>query len=408
MKIAILNNAANYLYFNVNIAKYLEMFDNEVLFLNTDKFISKQLKKHNLKVEKYLKEVPSVDFYNENSELIRYFKRIYNLNSFDKLIQIKNKEYAACLEYFKTKDLDYVFILNGSFNVETDVCKTLGIKTFFFEHAYFPKAIQMDSKGVNSNASFAHLSFDELINFRYPETEFSVLKNFEFTEIRYNLAVRYLYRIFDSKYNSFFVKYINRKRNLSKATKRFKSFEHEVIDIGNNEKYILFPLQVNSDTQIILNSTFPSMYAAIDFILPKLKETGLKIIIKEHPMEVEPVDYSKYADNKQVFVVKKIDLDKFIENAEFIVNINSSVGMQAVAKHKKVLLLGEAFYKNSPLSVFYPEISGQNLLEAIQKIIIDKEKTDRYINHFKEHIFLKGHFYSPDVDFFERIRNRLI
>jgi len=44
----------------------------------------------------------------------------------------------------------------------------------------------------------------------------------------------------------------------------------------------------------------------------------------------------------------------------------------------------------------------------MQKIYIDKEKTDSYINHFKEDIFIKGHFYSPDVDFFERIRNRLV
>ena len=28
--------------------------------------------------------------------------------------------------------------------METDVCKELGIKTFFFEHSYFPNAIQMD------------------------------------------------------------------------------------------------------------------------------------------------------------------------------------------------------------------------------------------------------------------------
>ncbi len=408
MKIVILNNAANYLYFNINFAKYIEKFGNEAFFLNTDRFITKQLEKNNLKVKKYKKSIVSIDYYNKKSDIIKYFKRLYNLKDTKKLIKAKNKEYAACFDYFKNNSFDCVLILNGAFNVETDVCRELGIKTFFFEHAYFPKAIQMDSEGVNSNASFANLPYEELLKFRYPKNEFIPLKDFVFTDIKYKMAERYFYRLFDSKYNSFIKQFINRKQNLTKAIKRFKSFENEIVDIREGEKYILFPLQVNSDTQIILNSKYSSMYEAIDDILPVLKKTGLKIIIKEHPMEVEPVDYGKYADNKQVFVVKKIDLDKFIDNAEFIVNINSSVGMQAVAKYKKVLLLGDSFYKNSPLSVFFPEISDDNLSDVMSKIKISKSETDKYIKHFREEIFLKGHFYTPDTDFFERIRNRMI
>ena len=408
MKIAILNNAANYLYFNVNFAKYLERFEHDVIFLNTDLFISRQLKKHNLKVEKYDKNADLIDYYNDNSDIIKYFKRLYNLTDSNKLIQKKNKEYTACLAYFKKNTFDYVLILNGAFNVETDVCKDLEIKTFFFEHAYFPKAIQMDSMGVNSNTSFSNLNYDELLKFQYSENKFKPLIDFVFIDIKYSMAERYFFRFFDSGYNSFLSQFIKRKQNLTKAKKRFVSFETETVELKEKEKYILFPLQVNSDTQIILNSKYSSMYEAIDDILPALKKTGLKIIIKEHPMEVEPVDYSGYADNKQVFVVKKIDLDKFIENAEFIVNINSSVGMQAVAKYKKVLLSGDSFYKNSPLSVYYPEILNKDLSDVMNQIQLDKAKTDKYIMHFKNEIFLKGHFYSPDVEFFERIRNRMV
>ena len=408
MRIAILNNAANYLYFNVNFAKYLERFEHDVIFLNTDIFIGRQLKKHNLKVEKYDKSADLINYYNDNSDIIKYFKRLYNLTDSNKLIQKKNKEYTASLAYFKKNDFDYVLILNGAFNVETDVCKNLGMKTFFFEHAYFPKAIQMDPLGVNSNTSFSNLSYDELLRFEYSENEFKPVIDFVFIDIKYSKAERYFFRFFDSGYNSFLSQFIKRKQNLTKAKKRFVSFETETVELKEKEKYILFPLQVNSDTQIILNSKYTSMYEAIDDILPVLKKTGLKVIIKEHPMEVEPVDYTRYADNKQVFVVKKIDLDKFIENAEFIVNINSSVGMQAVAKYKKTLLLGDSFYKNSPLSVYFPEITDVDLSEVMNQIQVDKAKTDKYIMHFKNKIFLKGHFYSPDVEFFERIRNRMV
>ncbi len=408
MKIGIINNAANYLYFNVNFAKYLQAFGNEVVFLNTDKFISRQVEKKGLAVNQYPKSKNQISYYNENSGLIKYFKRLNNIIDTQKLIASKNREYSAAHNYLKNRSFDYILILNGAFNVETDVCKELSIKTFFFEHSYFPNAIQMDPKGVNSNASFSNLSYDDLLQFKYKQNPFQELKDFAFEDVNYKIAERYLYRIVDSKYNSFFSEFIKRKSNSNKAKKRFQFFDNETVNIKEGEKFILFPLQVNSDTQIILNSKYSSMYEAIDDILPALKRIGYKIVIKEHPMEVEPVDYSKYADNKQVFVVKKIDLDLFIEQAEFIVNINSSVGMQAVAKHKKVLLLGDSFYKNSPLSIHFLDINPDELKMVMDELVIDIEKTDRYIKHFKEHIFIDDHFYKPTIKLFERIRNRLV
>ena len=81
MRIAILNNAANYLYFNVNFAKYLQTFGNQVTFINCDKFISRQLHKKGLITNQYPKNESLISYYNEDAHLIRYFKR---LNSFKK------------------------------------------------------------------------------------------------------------------------------------------------------------------------------------------------------------------------------------------------------------------------------------------------------------------------------------
>ncbi len=408
MKIAFINNAANYLYFNVNFAKYLETFGHTAVFLNTDRFIGRQLRKHKLRVDTYPKVKEPIEKYGDDSGIIRYLKQLYHLSDTRRLIELKNREYTEAYHYFKSNPFDCVILLNGAFNVETDVCRELNKKTFFFEHAYIPKAIQMDPMGVNSGSSFANLSYDALLNFHYPGAPFSPLQDFDFEEVKYKMLERYILRLTDSNYTTFLKKYIRRKRNLTTAQERFSSFKEERNILKEGEKYIFFPLQVNSDTQIVLNSPYESMYAAIDAVLPELKKTGYKIIIKEHPKEVEPVDYSRYEDNQQVFIVKKVDLEKCIEQAEFVVNINSSVGFQALAKYKKVLVLGESFYKNSPMTVYYPEVKGKDLLKVMAGIVIDQEKIDAYMQHFTEKIFLKGHFYAPDVEFFERIRNRLV
>ncbi len=408
MKIAIVNNAANYLDFNINLAKYLEKKGIETTFLNCDLFITRQLKKFDFKVAKYKQSNSSGKHYSKNSDIIRYFERIYDIKNTAKLLKQKNREYFDCFNFLKNNHFDYVLILNGTFNVETDVCKNLDIKCFFFEHGYFSKTIQMDTAGVNCKTSFSELKQNDFLNFSYKSNEFKPLNDFILINTKYSIFKRFLYRLLDKKYNGFLMNVLSKKNKQSKAKKRFKNLTDDNFDIDKIGKYIFFPLQVNSDTQIILNSPYESMYEAIEKILPILKNTELKIVIKEHPLEVEPVNYDRFIDNKNVFLVKKYDLDKLIINSEFVVNINSSVGLQSIAKYKKVLLLGEAFYKNSPISIPYHEINSGNIYEFIMSLKIDKTEVDKYIKHFQDKIFIKGHFYTPDISFFEKIRNRLI
>jgi len=221
-----------------------------------------------------------------------------------------------------------------------------------------------------------------------------------------NIFERYFFRFFDKGFLRFIFSYLNRKRNLAKAKSRFEKLPAEEIDFSNFGKFIFFPLQVNSDTQIILNSKYNSMYEAIEDVLPHLTETGFKVILKEHPFEVEPVDYSAFVDNKNIFLVTKTDINKLIENSEFVVNINSSVGFQALEKYKKVLILGNSFYDNSPLSVKF--IKNADLLEQLNNVNSTKLLKDNYLHKFKKDIFIPGHFYLLTVEMLERIRNRLV
>ena len=407
MKIAILNNASNYLCFNINLAKYLELHNHEVVFLNTDNYIRRILSRYKIKVDDYVKDGKTINYYNNSSGLVKYYKRINNIKNEEKLIQEKNLEYSKALAYFKTQNYDCVIILNGAFHVETDVCNQLGIRRFFFEHGYFPNSIQMDEDGVNCLASCAHLSLEDFLTFKYKTGFFKPLSDYKIIKIKQNLFERYFYRLQDPFYSSFFINLLKRKNNQFKAKKRFQKTLIDNIEFVGKEPFIFFPLQVNSDTQIILNSTYSSMYAAVEDILPKLKETGIKIIIKEHPLEVEPVNYARFIDNKQVFLVKKFDLNTLIKSSAFVVNINSSVGLQAIALYKKVLLLGNSLYGHSPISVDFQKNRNEPLLELINQIQVNKNVVDDYIHHFKENIFIPGHFYSPTIDLFERIRNRL-
>ena len=399
MEIAILNNAANYLDFNINLARYFNKKGIETTFLNCDLFITKQLRKFELNTDNYKSLKSSKKYYSEDSDIIRYYERVFGINNVDKLLHQKDQEYNNCLNFFNNNHFDYVLILNGSFNVETDVCKDLGIKCFFFEHGYFPNTIQMDPAGVNSSSSYSSYDLKDFLSFNYNSNEFTPLNDFEIIKTKYSIAERLFYRFLDKKYNKFLINYITKKDNQAKAKKRFDNLTSDQLDLINMGKFIFFPLQVNSDTQIILNSPYNSMYDAIEKILPILQKTGLKIIIKEHPLEVEPVDYSRFIDNENVFLVKKYDLEELIQKSEFVVNINSSVGLQSISKYKKVLLLGKAFYENSPITINYHQEDDGAIYEKIKSTIVDEVIVDKYVNHFRDSIFIKGHFYKLALAF---------
>jgi capsular polysaccharide export protein len=408
MKIAIVNSMVGFLDFFMNLSRYLNQTGTEVHFINPDLFIKKQLKNQNLSALFYDKSNNSaIEYYTKTSDLIKYYALLYKVKNKDKIVKDKNREYVRAFKFFKENKFDYVLIFNGAGNVETDVCKNLNLNRFYFEQGYFPDTMQMDNNGVNCNTAFANLSFNDFLNFKYPE---QAEKKISFTVIHNNISKsdRYFLRFLNKEYRRYFFNFLLRSRNLLKAKQRFQNFPIEKINYSEIGKYIFFPLQVNTDTQIVLNSPYDSMYEAVNDILPDLLKTGLKIIIKEHPFEVEPVSYSELLKYEQVLLIKKADIDELIVHSEFVVNVNSSVGLQAVSKYKKVLLLGDAFYKNNPITKRYSEIKGKNLVSEMNQLNAEKIDIDNYITHFKNKIFINGHIKNLTAELFEDIRRRLI
>lgn len=407
MKIGIASFASAFLEFHLNIAKRLETLGHQVYFLNPDKFIEKQLRKYGLNVESFPATQNRVSFYTEDSDLIKYYTRLYQLKNSAPLIKNRDIEYSKCLKYFEQNpDFDMILFWNGAGNVENDACQKLNIKTFHFENGYFPNTFQMNRRGVNCNAEYANLQLDDFLNFKYPSINYSPDKIHSPIILSTRLFERYFYRLFDSKFNIIIKEAFLYNKRLKKAKQRFIQLPVDELELSQMGKYIFFPLQVNSDTQIILNSPYSSMYDALKQILPKLKETGYKILLKEHPFEVETVNYSPFIDNENVFLIKKYDINELIEKSEFVVNINSSVGLQSIENYKKVLLLGESLYDHAPSSVRYDE--NESILKTLEIVEADKKLTDCYINHFKKEIFIEGDWKKLTPEFLNKVIDRII
>lgn len=113
------------------------------------------------------------------------------------------------------------------------------------------------------------------------------------------------------------------------------------------ENYIFVPLQVANDTQIINNSPWiKSMPELFDLLvntidLPQFSNT--KLVIKEHPSC--KLSYHKHHHiHERITFINHLSSETLIDNADAVITINSTVGLEAIIKAKSVITLGDACY----------------------------------------------------------------
>ena len=366
MKIGIKVPSSDFLPFFINLANCLKSNSNEVFFLNPNWYMRRILEKNNQKIIKYEK---------------------------DNFLE-------------KVEKIDKFILWNGSFFFETKVLNKSKKDCFFIELGYFKKTLQINKKGVNAMSEIRKLSFEKFLNLKIKSK--NKIEDFKFKK---NIKIKYyflglIYLIFfneKSIYNQLSILFKNKY-----YIYKYKKIKENIFDFKSIKKYIFFPLQVNKDTQIIFNSKYKSMEQIIKLLNKNFKNSEYEIIVKEHPYEKEKTNYSKFKYDK-IKILRKLDLDKLIEKSNWVLTINSSVGLQAIKKYKKVLILGDCFYENSPLSFKVKNIEDINkIILENENYKIDKKKVDKYIKKFTDEIFVKSDFFNFEKKDISNLAKRIL
>lgn len=118
--------------------------------------------------------------------------------------------------------------------------------------------------------------------------------------------------------------------------------------------YYAVPLQVHSDTQIIMCSDFKSIEQFIKIVVKsfaKFAPPETKLVFKVHPMDRGYKDYTDLVaglnsrlGGDRIFYVDRVHLPTLLSHSKGVVNINSSVGISGLVHHVPVLTLGSAVY----------------------------------------------------------------
>jgi len=235
--------------------------------------------------------------------------------------------------------------------------RSLGIKVVFCEHGVLPGTIAMDPKGIN----FANSLSGKPAQF--------------FREIALDPA----------KVESVFSARLQ-QRPLRKPSSRASSPTDD--DKLLPERYMLFAMQVHNDSQVLLFSPrFHSMEQAVTYVAEELieynKRTGdsLRLVVKEHPSDSGRIDYTALRQSlPDAYFLRTTPISKIIGNAQAVITINSTVGVEALLHLRPVITLGDAFY-NVPGVVRHLN-DKEDLAEVLVETVgrpVDRDLISRFL-----------------------------
>ncbi|AIR91638.1 hypothetical protein [Pseudomonas cremoricolorata] len=120
-------------------------------------------------------------------------------------------------------------------------------------------------------------------------------------------------------------------------------------EASSRGRNIFFPLQVQLDTNIIMYSSYRSMRAAFFDIYETLNAPDAQFLVRPHPEEL-PETLPNIPRYKNVKTSSEGSLEHWLDWSDTVVTINSTVGLEALIKGKKVISLGASIYSSAGIT----------------------------------------------------------
>lgn len=307
-------------------------------------------------------------------------------------------------------------------------CKKYNINYYILEQGYFrPITLAFDKNGVNAEASiikekeyYDNIFVDEK---KYKDYLFSPLlakeKKIKLKKID---KIYKIYKILDCLKVTFKLSNnIVEKDLIEFLTKKYKEWKNKRIKIEKKieGEYIFIPFQVETDSQIILNSQNIKKMKILFEVVSKAvmninlkKNKQIKAVFKTHPLDLnldikEILEVNKkYKDS---ILITEGDTKKLIQDSKMVITINSTVGIEALCEYKPVITLGESFYDIEGIAYHVEDLS--KLDKIIERVFLD-EVNEKFIKKFLYYLrfdyFKEIYWRTPDDMAIKKIVNEVL
>lgn len=244
-----------------------------------------------------------------------------------------------------------------------------GCGTFFFENGLLPDTTTLDARGVNYRNSVPRdATFYRA--YRAPEGA---------SEARLELVPR-----------------ASRNKNLE--------------PIKLPERYVFIPFQDDRDTQVRLFSPWIADMRQLFALGQRLvDECGLTVVFKEHPSSRERYPELHAHVHERLLFANGNSTQELIQNSEFVVTINSTVGLESLLLGKPVMTLGQAFF-NIPGLVAHAD-SASEMLELANRFpqwSLEPEVRQGFLRYLAAEYCIQGGWRNADSAQVQRVAQRML
>jgi capsular polysaccharide export protein len=176
------------------------------------------------------------------------------------------------------------------------------------------------------------------------------------------------------------------------------------------ERFIFIPFQDDRDTQVRLFSPWISDMREMFALGQRLAaQTGITVVFKEHPSSRETYPDLHEQTSERLLFANGNATQQLIEASQFVVTLNSTVGLEGLLLGKPVMTLGQAFFNIEGL-VMHADNADQAVAfaQAFPAWPLDERLRRNFLHYLAEHYCIKGHWKTADKAQLQRVTNRLL
>lgn len=164
------------------------------------------------------------------------------------------------------------------------------------------------------------------------------------------------------------------------------------------ERFIFFPFQVDSDTQIRLFSPWIRDMRDLFALAERMVEAcGLPAVFKEHPSSKHDYPDLHARASERLIFANANSTEELIRQSLFVVTVNSTVGLESLLCGKPVMTLGQACYNIAGVVVQADsEQSAIRLACNYPDWPLREEIRYGFIQYLSEEYCIPGSWQSPD------------
>lgn len=345
----------------------------------------------------------------------RLYWRLPNGIDFDGSLDDWPSAFSALLDRHRITDIMLFGDCRDHHAIALDICRSRSLRAYVFEEGYIrPDWVTMELGGVNGHSSLPRNPqwyLDEAAGLPPLPDHQRVPSSFRRRATQgllYNAAdvlTRWRYKGWTThrpwhplvEGAGWARKLNNRQDRQREAISLIEALQ------ARQDKYFLFPLQLDSDAQIRLHSPFAGIADALKMVIDSFAAhapADVRLVVKEHPLDngvrdwqLETSDLALRAGiEERVDYLAWGDIETIADRACGMVTINSTSGTLGLAKGLPVMVLGKAIYD-------MPGLTNQEGLDRFwtQPVPPDPATFTAFYRVLVDRCLIPGGFFSDEA-----------